>query len=51
MRPGVGDGDYIPGRRKAEGLAYAKALELKGACIWEKLMYQISEFGAQGEGA
>lgn len=46
MRPGVGDEDYIPGRRKAEGLAYAKALELKGACIWEKLMYQISEFGA-----
>lgn len=37
VRPGVGDGDYIPGRRKAEGPAYAKALELEGACIWENV--------------
>ena len=32
----MGDGDYIPGRRTAEGPAYAKALELEGAYIWEK---------------
>ena len=34
---GVNMDKGIPGRRKAEGPAYAKALELEGACIWENV--------------